>query len=97
MKIIEWDDDCVPPISVLPNGDGMVADCKYWFNLEVGDQIQYQTEIGTSCYFVIDKQPTTTDNNLGEGVYNVIVRAASIDEQIEGIVFEHTYDVEQFK
>lgn len=76
MKLIEWDDDLVPPINVLPNGDGVVADCKYWWNLDVGDQIQYLTELGTSCYFVIDKQPATTDSNLGEGVYNVVIRAA---------------------
>jgi hypothetical protein len=76
MKLVIWDDDCVPPVNRLPNGDGLVADCRYWWNLEIGDMVQYRTEVGTSCYFVIDKQPTTTDSSLGEGVFNVVLRGA---------------------
>jgi hypothetical protein len=84
MKLVQWDDDNVPPVNTLPNGDGVVADCRYWWNLEVGDQIQYHTEIGTSCYFVIDKQPATPDSGLGEGVYHVVIRTPSL---IEGVIF----------
>lgn len=85
MKIVIWDDNIVPPVQVLPNDDMLVVDCKYWFDLEVGDQIQYQTEIGTSCYFVIDKQPSLGSGlGFGEGVYNVIIRAASL---IEGVIW----------
>lgn len=76
MKIVEWDDDNVPPVEVLADGDGIVADCKYWDNLEVGDLIYYITEVGTSVYHVIDREPFCTDGSLGEGVYHVRLRAA---------------------
>lgn len=84
MKLVHWDDDCVPGVIPLPNGDGLVADCAWFYNLQVGDQIQYHTEIGTSCYFVIDKQPATPDSGLGEGVYHVVIRTPSL---IEGVIF----------
>lgn len=73
MKIVQWTDDDVPPVNTLPNGDGIVADCKFWWNLEQGDLIQYITEVGTSCYLVIDIQPATT-SDLGDGVVNCILR-----------------------
>jgi hypothetical protein len=77
MKIVEWNDDTIPE-DVDPISDDYlkVVDCRWWFDLEVGDQIQYTSELGTECYFVVDRQPTTTDGNLGEGVYNVIIKAA---------------------
>lgn len=84
MKLVQWDDNSVPPVQVLENGDTMVVDCKYWYDLEIGDQIQYLTEIGTSCYFVVDKQPNMPGEGFGEGVYNVTIRAASL---IEGVIW----------
>jgi hypothetical protein len=76
MKIVQIDDSDCPPVDVLPNGDGTFVDCKYWLNLDVGDQVQYLSEVGTSCYFVVDKQPTTTDGGFTEGVYQIVLRAA---------------------
>jgi len=84
MKIIEWDDDSVPPVQSMDNGDLIVVDCRYWYNLEVGDQIQYRNEDRTECYFVTDKQPNMPGNGFGEGVFNVTIREASL---IEGVIW----------
>lgn len=57
MKTVYWDDDNIPPIIVLPDERVQVFDYPYWDGFEVGDQIVYMTEIGPSCYRVVDVQP----------------------------------------
>lgn len=57
MQIVTWDDDNVPPCIALSNGDTQVFDYPGLYAFKVGDQIQYLTEIGVSCYRVMDVQP----------------------------------------
>jgi len=56
MQSVTWDDDCVPPLIALRNGDTQFFDRPYWNCFQVGDQIIYMTEIGPSVYRVIDVQ-----------------------------------------
>jgi hypothetical protein len=78
MKLVIWDDDDVPAVEVLPTGDGMVADSKYFYNLEIGDQVQYRSEEGTSCYFVVDKQPFEPVCELSRDLFHVTIQKASL-------------------
>lgn len=61
MKIVDWDDDNIPDVIDIDDGNVVIEDCKYWFNLEVGDQIHYRNEINTNCYFVVDVTPADSD------------------------------------
>lgn len=57
MKIVTWTHDSVPPdLEVDDNGDWMFEDHKFWYNLQIGDQIQYVSYVGqgTRCFIVID-------------------------------------------
>lgn len=76
MKFIEMDDEIAPRICDTPDGNMYFIDCQFWFNLEVGDMIQYRTVLGTSCYRVIDKQPAMANNGMTEGVYKIIFKPA---------------------
>lgn len=57
MQSVTWDDDNVPPVIALPNGDTQFFDYPGLYAFEIGDQIQYVTEVGVSCYRVVDVQP----------------------------------------
>lgn len=57
MQNVFWDDDNVPPLIVMPDETVQVFDYPQWYGFEIGDRITYLTEIGPSCYQVIDVQP----------------------------------------
>lgn len=60
MKIVTWTRDNVPDdLELTEDGDWAFVDHRIWFNLEIGDQIQYVsfTGNGTRCYFVTDVCP----------------------------------------
>ena len=65
MKLVHWDDDLVPPVERVRISDGniLIKDNKFLWNLQVGDQIQYRTELNTECYFVTGVEPD--GENLG--------------------------------
>lgn len=56
MRLHIWTDDEMPPVIVIDDECVQVIDYPFWKAYEIGDQIQYQTEVGTSVYFVIDVQ-----------------------------------------
>lgn len=59
MKLIEWNDFNAPDVvSVDCEGNLQIEDSRIDWNLEIGDQVQHQSEDwGTSCYFVVGVEP----------------------------------------
>lgn len=58
MQTIDWDDDNVPPlISAMADDQVQFLDYPGLHAFQVGDQIRYFTEVGVSCYRVVDVQP----------------------------------------
>lgn len=60
MKIVIWTRDNFPDdLELDDEGNWMFEDRPAWWNLEVGDQIQFVSFIGegTRCYFVTDVWP----------------------------------------
>lgn len=57
MRLHIWTDDDLPPVHILEDETIQVFDYPSLIGLEVGDQIQYLTDAGTSVYFVVDVQP----------------------------------------
>jgi hypothetical protein len=58
MRLHIWSDD-KPPRFIRPDDcDLTIIDYPHWNGFEVGDQIQFLTDLGTSVYFVIDIEPT---------------------------------------
>ncbi len=56
MKLVIWTRDTVPhDFEADDNGDYLFEDHPCWFDLEVGDQIQYMSFLpggGVRCFFV---------------------------------------------
>jgi hypothetical protein len=76
MRLHIWDDDNTPPVIVLDDDYVQILDYPFWVGYEVGDQIQYMTEVGTNVYFVTDVQPELDIGGLGTEMRRVTVRAA---------------------
>lgn len=57
MQTVDWDDDNIPPVIALTNGDTQLFDYPGLYAFQIGDQIRYFTEIGVWCYRVVDVQP----------------------------------------
>jgi hypothetical protein len=77
MKIVTWTRDSAPELDIDDNGDYIFEDRAIWYNLRVGDLIQYrslQQGIGTRCYLVTDVCP------LAEEEYSKI-NLVCIEEQ----------------
>jgi hypothetical protein len=55
MRLHIWDDDNPPTVHMDVFGDYIqLYDFPHWVGYEIGDQIQYVTELGTEVYFVMD-------------------------------------------
>lgn len=57
MQSVDWDDNTVPPVFVLDNGDVYFFDRPSWNAFAVGDQIVHYSEIGPSVYRVVEVKP----------------------------------------
>jgi len=58
MKLVVWTDGDDPWDGFIDEyGDIVFHDSPQCWNLEIGDQIQYHTELGVSCYIVADVEP----------------------------------------
>jgi hypothetical protein len=78
MRLHIWNDDDAHPPAVINITDDyiQVLDYPFWVGYEVGDQVQYLTEAGTSVYFVVDVQPETDIGGLGTEMRRVTLEAA---------------------
>lgn len=60
MKLVDWDDGTAPDAVHLREDDYyvIIEDNKFAFNLEIGDQVRYLSDIdGLTCYYVVDVEP----------------------------------------
>lgn len=58
MRLHIWQDD--KPPRIISEGDIKFLsfiDYPHWNAFEIGDQIQYLTDLGTAIYFVVDVEP----------------------------------------
>jgi hypothetical protein len=76
MRLHVWTDDDPPPVINLTDDYVQILDYPFWVGYEVGDQIQYMTEVGTNVYFVTDVQPEIDIGGLGTEMRRVTLEAA---------------------
>lgn len=74
MQTVYWDDDNTPPLIVFPDETVQVFDYPDLHAFAVGDQIVYMTEIGPSCYRVIDVQPEYDDDGQFDEMTRVTIQ-----------------------
>jgi len=76
MKLVVWAYGDDPWDGFIDEyGDIAFKDSPDAWNLEIGDQIQYQTEMGVSCYIVVDVEPQSPFDGLH---YMVKVRSMEL-------------------
>lgn len=69
MKLVIWTDADDPVEGyVEENGDVIFYDNPALFNFEMGDQIQYRTELGVNCYIVVDVDLVSPFDGWGKQV-----------------------------
>jgi hypothetical protein len=75
MKLVVWTDSDDPWDGFIDEyGDIVFHDSPGAWNLEIGDQIQYHTELGVTCYIVVDVVPQSPFDGL-----NVLVKVRSLE------------------
>lgn len=57
MRLHIWSYD-KPPNFIRTECEFTIVDYPHWNAFEIGDQIQFLTDIGTAVYFVSDVEPT---------------------------------------
>lgn len=77
MKIVEWDlHHRVPEMLETADGEYLLEDSIWDWNLEIGDLVQCLSEWGTMCYYVLNVEPAD-DLHPGHGLNIVYLEACN--------------------